>query len=123
LRLGACGRVAAGQQRHGQAGRAVRLAGANPATLAAQRRLVESLGGTYHQITGDDVPEALLDFARGENATQLVLGASRRSWLATVLTGPGIGARTIQAPVTSTCTSSPTRRWAAVGGCPPRAAG
>jgi len=71
------------------------LAGASPATLAAQRRLVESLGGTYHQITGDDVPEALLDFARGENATQLVLGASRRSWLATVLTGPGIGARTI----------------------------
>ncbi len=71
------------------------LAGASPATLAAQRRLVESLGGTYHQITGDDVPEALLEFARGENATQLVLGASRRSWLATVLTGPGIGARTI----------------------------
>jgi two-component system, OmpR family, sensor histidine kinase KdpD len=71
------------------------LTGASPATLEAQRRLVESLGGAYHQITGDDVPEALLDFARGENATQLVLGASRRSWLTTVLTGPGIGARTI----------------------------
>ena len=71
------------------------LTGASPATLEAQRRLVESLGGTYHQITGDDVPEALLDFARVENATQLVLGASRRSWLTTVLTGPGIGARTI----------------------------
>ena len=44
----------------------------------AQRLLVESLGGTYHQVVGDDVPEALLDFARAENATQLVLGDSRR---------------------------------------------
>jgi two-component system, OmpR family, sensor histidine kinase KdpD len=71
------------------------LTGASPAALAAQRRLAESLGGSFHQVIGADVPEALLDFARAENATQLVLGASRRSWLATVLTGPGIGARTI----------------------------
>ena len=40
------------------------LAGANPANLARQRILVESLGGTYHQVVGDDVPPALLDFAR-----------------------------------------------------------
>jgi two-component system sensor histidine kinase KdpD len=71
------------------------LTGASPAALVAQRRLTESLGGTYHQVIGDDVPQALLAFARAENATQLVLGASRRSWLATILTGPGIGARTI----------------------------
>jgi two-component system sensor histidine kinase KdpD len=72
------------------------LTGADPAALAAQRHLVESLGGTYHQVVGDDIPEALLTFARGENATQLVLGASRRSWLASVFTGPGIGSRTIR---------------------------
>ncbi|GAB3947334.1 hypothetical protein GCM10027614_42390 [Micromonospora vulcania] len=54
------------------------LAGADPAQLARQRVLVESLGGTYHQVLGTDVPAALLDFARGVNATQLVLGASRR---------------------------------------------
>jgi two-component system, OmpR family, sensor histidine kinase KdpD len=52
------------------------------------------VGGTYHQVVGDDISEALLAFARAENATQLVLGASRRSWLTTMLTGPGIGART-----------------------------
>ena len=69
------------------------LTGASTAVLAGQRQLVESLGGTYHQVIGDDVPEALLDFARAENATQLVLGASRRSRLA-ALTGPGIGATT-----------------------------
>ena len=32
------------------------LAGADPAQLARQRVLVESLGGTYHQVLGTDVP-------------------------------------------------------------------
>ena len=72
------------------------LTGADPAALAAQRRLTESLGGTYHQVVGDNIPEALLTFARAENATQLVLGASRRSWLSALLTGPGFGTRTIR---------------------------
>ena len=72
------------------------LTGANPANLARQRQLVESLGGTYHQVVGDNIAEALLTFAQAENATQLVLGASRRSWLLALLTGPGIGSRTIR---------------------------
>jgi len=72
------------------------LTGADPAELASQRRLAESVGGTYHQVVGDNIPEALLAFARAENATQLVLGASRRSWLTAMLTGPGIGSRTIR---------------------------
>ena len=72
------------------------LTGADPARLSAQRRLVESLGGTYHQVVGDDVSKALLEFARAENATQLVLGGSRRSRLGTAFTGPGIGASTIR---------------------------
>jgi len=71
------------------------LTGADPKRLAEQRDLVESLGGTYHQVVGDDVPAALLTFARAENATQLVLGGSRRSRLS-ALTGPGIGASTIR---------------------------
>src|ERR1039457_215123 len=71
------------------------LTGADPAKLAAQRRLVESFGGTYHQVIGENIPAALLTFARAENATQLVLGASRRSWFATLLAGPGVSMRTI----------------------------
>ncbi|HUK73386.1 MAG TPA: ATP-binding protein [Streptosporangiaceae bacterium] len=55
------------------------LADASPADLAAQRRLVESLGGTYHMVVGDDVTQALLEFARAVSATQLVLGSSRRN--------------------------------------------
>ena len=38
------------------------------AVLAAQRRLVESVGGTYHQLVDDDIPAALLTFARAEDA-------------------------------------------------------
>jgi two-component system, OmpR family, sensor histidine kinase KdpD len=72
------------------------LTGSNPAALAEQRRLTESLGGTYHQVVGDNVPEALLTFARAENATQLVLGVSRRNWLSALLTGPGVSNRTIR---------------------------
>jgi two-component system sensor histidine kinase KdpD len=69
------------------------LAGADPAELARQRVLVESLGGTYHQVVGADVPQALLDFARGVNATQIVLGASSRGRLARLLTA-GVGVTT-----------------------------
>jgi two-component system sensor histidine kinase KdpD len=72
------------------------LTGADPGALAAQRRLVESLSGSYHQVVGDDVPDALLSFARAENATQLVLGVSRRGWLAPLLTGPGVSVRTLR---------------------------
>ena len=72
------------------------LTGASPGALANQRRLTESLGGTYHQVVGDNVPEALLAFARAENATQLVLGVSRRSWLSSLLTGPGVSMRTMR---------------------------
>ncbi|MFD6025238.1 sensor histidine kinase [Streptomyces griseoluteus] len=67
------------------------LTSASPKELAHQRILVEDLGGTFHQVVGDDIPVALLDFARGVNATQIVLGVSRRrSWQ--YILGPGVGA-------------------------------
>ena len=72
------------------------LADASPTELADQRRLVESLGGSYHSVVGDHVPTALLDFARAENATQLVLGTSRRGRLVRALTGLGIGEATTE---------------------------
>ncbi|MER5650064.1 DUF4118 domain-containing protein [Streptosporangium sp. NPDC002524] len=69
------------------------LANADPAHLARQRALVESLGGGYHQVVGDNVSRALLEFSRRVNATQLVLGVSRRGWLARVLSR-GVGVTT-----------------------------
>ncbi len=68
------------------------LGGGSVATLGAQRLLTESLSGTFHSIIGDDVARALLDFARAHNATQIVLGASRRTPIRAALTGAGVGA-------------------------------
>ncbi|MFF4159053.1 ATP-binding protein [Streptomyces sp. NPDC001678] len=67
------------------------LTSASPKELAVQRTLVEDLGGTFHHVIGDDVPASLLEFARGVNATQIVLGSSRRkTWQ--YIFGPGVGA-------------------------------
>lgn len=67
------------------------LTAASPKELAVQRTLVEDLGGTFHHVIGDDIPAALLDFSRGVNASQIVLGSSRRkTWQ--YIFGPGVGA-------------------------------
>ncbi len=68
--------------------------GASTTALQRQRQLVESLGGTFHQVVGDDVPQALLEFARAEEATQLVIGTSRRSRWARAFRA-GIGAEVV----------------------------
>ncbi|GAA4998570.1 hypothetical protein GCM10025734_32370 [Kitasatospora paranensis] len=72
--------------------RADGLAGSGSSqVLIEQRTLVESLGGSFHTVLGDDPAQGLLDFARGVNATQIVLGSSRRRpWQ--YVYGPGVGA-------------------------------
>jgi len=76
------------------------LVGSDPANLAHQRMLVESLGGTYHQVVGSDIPTALLDFARAVNATQLVLGASRRGRFAQIFSrGVGVTTTAMSGPI------------------------
>ena len=72
------------------------LAEPDPAAVATQRSLVETLGGTFHQVVADQVPVALVEFARSVNATQLVIGASRRSRVAALLGRAGIGASVIR---------------------------
>lgn len=54
------------------------LASANAEDLARQRRMVEDAGGSYHVVAGDDAAAAILDFARGVNASQIVVGESTR---------------------------------------------
>ncbi|WP_435133481.1 universal stress protein [Actinacidiphila sp. bgisy144] len=46
-----------------------------------QRALVEELGGTCHTVTGSDPAVAVLDFARQVSASQIMVGATRRSRL------------------------------------------
>jgi two-component system sensor histidine kinase KdpD len=55
--------------------------------LERQRTLVERLGGTYRDVVGDDIGKALVDTARRMNATQIVLGATRRSRLTELVRG------------------------------------
>jgi two-component system sensor histidine kinase KdpD len=74
------------------------LRDSHPGALATQRALTEKLGGSYHQVIGDDIPHALVDFAKGLNATQLVIGVSRRSRLSAALTGPGTAAPVRRSP-------------------------
>ncbi|MCS7480236.1 DUF4118 domain-containing protein [Umezawaea endophytica] len=71
------------------------LAGAAPAAVARYRTLAADVGATFHTVVGDDVPTALLEFARGTNATQLVIGTSRRTRLARLFS-EGIGATVLQ---------------------------
>ncbi len=55
------------------------LTGAAGDLVEAHRRLLEELGGEFREVVATDVAAALIDVARAENATQIVLGASRRS--------------------------------------------
>lgn len=71
------------------------LAGVSAPQMGRIRELALSLGATLHTVAGDDVPSALLDFAREINATQLVLGTSRRSRWARIF-DEGIGATVVQ---------------------------
>ena len=71
------------------------LAGVTPREMGKVRELATSIGATVHVVVGDDVSGALLDFARETNATQLVLGTSRRSRWASIFS-EGIGAATIK---------------------------
>ena len=87
------------------------LTGPDPAHLARQRTLVESIGGTYHQVVGDDIPRALLSFAAASTPPSsswapAAAAASPRS-------SPAASASPRSpSPGPSTYTWSPTRRAA-----------
>lgn len=56
----------------------------------ALRRLAERLGGSLHEVVGDDVPAAIIDFARSVDATQIVVATAGRGPVGRVLR-PGVG--------------------------------
>ena len=71
------------------------LSGVSAPQMGKVRELAAGFGATIHSVVGDDVPAALLEFAREMNATQLVIGTSRRSrW--TRIFDEGIGAAIVQ---------------------------
>ena len=62
----------------------------DPARLHKLHVMTEDMGGTFHTVVGDNTATAILEFAKAENATQILIGASRRGRLST-LANPGIG--------------------------------
>jgi two-component system sensor histidine kinase KdpD len=75
------------------------VASESPQALEAQRRLIQDLGGSYHTVAGEDPADALLDFARSVNATQIVVGISRHGKIAGLfggLLGGGVGTRVVR---------------------------
>jgi two-component system sensor histidine kinase KdpD len=64
--------------------------------LESLQQLGLTLGGSYHCVTGEDPALALLNFSRGTNATQIVIGVSRRPPLSRLLFGGGVGARVVR---------------------------
>ncbi|WP_445168929.1 DUF4118 domain-containing protein [Mycolicibacterium sp. Dal123E01] len=71
------------------------LSGVSAPQMGRVREVATSVGATVHTVVGDDVGKALLDFAREMNATQLVIGTSRRSRWARMV-DEGIGAAIVQ---------------------------
>lgn len=55
--------------------------------LESQKQLLHALGGSLHEAVGDDVAGALIDVARAEGATQIVMGSSSRSRWAEIARG------------------------------------
>ncbi|MER7674538.1 DUF4118 domain-containing protein [Kitasatospora sp. NPDC096128] len=58
-----------------------------PPGLAAQRVLLQELRGSFVEVSGDDVARTLVEFARTESATQILLGPTGRSKLRELLHG------------------------------------
>ena len=74
------------------------LSGVSAPQMGQIRELAVGLGASVHTVAGGGaggVPAALLDFARQVNATQLVIGTSRRSRWARIFE-EGIGSRVVQ---------------------------
>lgn len=94
------------------------LSTTTPKALERQREVLTDLGGRYHEVIGDDVADALVRFARGEHATQVVLGATRRSrraelWHGSVVNRVVRAAGDMDVHVIGTASEGPTRHRAA----------
>lgn len=59
----------------------------NTGRIARAQQLVASLDGTFHSVSGEDVSQAVVDFAAAANATMIVVGVSRHGRLRRLFTG------------------------------------
>ncbi|MGH1564132.1 DUF4118 domain-containing protein [Mumia sp. DW29H23] len=88
------GRTAGGEWLAVYVARGDGLSGTSPDQLARQHTMVKDMGGSFHTVVSDDVATGILEFARAENASQILIGASRRGRWSTAFR-PGVGERVI----------------------------
>ncbi len=69
---------------------------ASKQALASIRTLAEDLGAKWHEVTADDPAPALVKFAKDNQITQIVLGASRRSRWERVMSRPSVVQRVLR---------------------------
>ncbi|MGB9305758.1 MAG: sensor histidine kinase KdpD [Mycobacterium sp.] len=97
------------------------LAGLSETRMNKIRELANSLDASVHTVVGNDVPSALLDFAREINATQLVIGTSRRPRWARIFEegiGPTIVERSAKIDVHIVTHEESKRAWRTAPGSP-----
>jgi two-component system sensor histidine kinase KdpD len=70
------------------------------ASLERLRQLAVDLGATWHQLDRDDTVTALIEFARHQQITQIVIGSSQRNRRQEVLGGGSIVRRLTRAATT-----------------------
>lgn len=76
------------------------LLGTTQEAILAQRRLVESLDGTFHTVIGEDKASAVVDFATGVNATMIVVGVPRHGRWGHLLVGSvGVSIAQLAGPI------------------------
>ncbi|KAA1424668.1 sensor histidine kinase KdpD [Mumia zhuanghuii] len=88
------GRTAGGEWLAVYVARGDGLSGTSPDQLARQHTMAKDMGGSFHTVVSDDVATGILQFARAENASQILIGASRRGRWSTAFR-PGVGERVI----------------------------
>ena len=69
---------------------------ASKQALAAIKHLSEDLGANWHEIVADDPAPALVKFAKDNQITQIVLGASRRSRWEQLTSRPSVVQRVLR---------------------------
>lgn len=72
------------------------LASPTAKSLPGLEQLTRELGGSFIHVVGDSVADSLLDVARSVNATQIVIGVSRRGRLARLLGPPANGSSIVR---------------------------
>jgi two-component system sensor histidine kinase KdpD len=58
--------------------------------LALLRQVVSDVGARWHQLDGDDPVDALIEFARDQHITQIVVGSSQRNRWQELISGGSI---------------------------------